>query len=323
MRTGAPNTFILLLIYALAINFFYLSNPSAPLFSPLSDGMLYEPVVHWLQQSAGFTARGFTILTFILLFIEAIILNALANRFKVIPGESLFVAFSFLLLSCFFQKWHTFSAILIAGLPLLLLFHQLFQLFDTENGRTHAFNLGFIVGIVSLFYFPALVLVLLVWLALILARPFHLSEWLLVILGLLCPWYFLATYLFLTDQLSLLAQLPIPGFSFPSYQYSFDAMLGLPWLLAYFLYGAVQLQRAYSTLVIQYRKTWTLLLVFIIIGILLPFLPDQFYMNGWFLAFFPMSILVGFGFFSTKRYWIGHLLHFVALGFVIYIQWFR
>src|SRR5699024_788979 len=129
------------------------------------------------------------------------------------------------------------------------------------------------------------VLILLVWFALILARPFSLSEWLLVILGLLCPWYFLTTYLFLTDQLVLFTQIPVPGFSFPSYQYSFDSMLGLPWLLAYFLYGAVQIQRYYSTFPIQFRKIWTLLLAFIIIGILLPFLPDQFYMDGWFLAF--------------------------------------
>ncbi|HLR37528.1 MAG TPA: hypothetical protein VK084_05760 [Chitinophagaceae bacterium] len=327
LRTGAPSTLFLLLIYALAINFFYLSHPIAPVISsslvPKGAGLLYIPFIHWLQNSAGFTAQGFTILAFVILFLEAIVLNAIVNRYNILPGVSFFTAFCFLLFSSFFPSWHTISAQLISGLFLLLFTHQLFKLFDNTAPRATSFNLGLLAGIMGFFYQPALGLILLAWMGLYLARYFKLSEWLLVLLGLLCPWYFLSSFLFLTDQLSMLAQLQPPGLSIPTAQLETAVIIGLLTLILYFLYGSIRLQQEYSSLPIQNRKLWSLVLAFTVITILLPLLPAQFHINGWLPAFFPISILIASGFYSTKRRWIGRLLHFLVLGLVIYIQWFQ
>src|SRR5699024_7462795 len=215
------------------------------------------------------------------------------------------------------------SAQLISGLFLLLFTHQLFKLFDNTAPRATSFNLGLLAGIMGFFYQPALGLILLAWMGLYLARYFKLSEWLLVLLGLLCPWYFLSSFLFLTDQLSMLAQLHPPGLSIPTAQLETAVIIGLLTLILYFLYGSIRLQQEYSSLPIHNRKLWSLVLAFTVITILLPFLPAQFHINGWLPAFFPIFILIASGFYSANRLWIGRLLNFLVLRLLIYIQWFQ
>ncbi len=323
LRTGNPYTFFHLLLYSLVIKFYYLSHPAGPLVAPLSDGLLYEWIVRWLKEEAGFGPAGFTVTSFIVLFVEATVLNTQVNRFRVLPGVSFFVAFCFLLFSSFFISWNVFSAPLVAGLFMLLLVRQFFRLYDHPTGRTAAFNLGLIVGMAGLIYLPALVLLLLVWFALLVSRPFRLAEWILVVVGLLCPYYFVATFLFLTDQLSVFATFPLPGFSLPETHYSYWVVGGLTGLLAYFLYGGLRLQQIYPKMLIHTRKSWTILLAFLIIGLALPFIPNRFQIAGWLIAFVPMTVIIACGLWHVKKRWFGLLLHLVALAFVFFLQWVR
>ncbi len=323
LRSGNPYSLIYLLFYALVIKFYYLIHPVGPVLSPASDGLIYQPLIQGLEHRLNMGPEGFTILAFLFLLAEAIVLNAQVNRFRILPGTTYFTAFSFILFSGFIASWNAFSAPLLAGLLILALVHQLFKLHNTTTPRSTAFNLGLTVGFASLLYFPAIALLLVVWFALVSVRPFRLSEWILVVLGVFCPYYFIGTVLFLTDRLYRMKDIPLPGFSVPELVYSYWILSGMIGLLLYFIYGSLRLQQDYSKMLIYVRKSWIILLAFLTIALALPFLPDTFRVDGWFIAFFPISIFIACGFSHLKKQWFGWLLHLLALGFVLFVQWGR
>ena len=321
LRTGNPSTFIYLLLYTLVVKFFYLTHPVAALLSPASDGLLYGPLVRFLRQQVGLGPLGFTVLSLFVILLLAVMLNFQVNKFRLLPGASYYPAFCFIVFSSFFSFWNVFSAPLVAAVPLLLVLRELLGLFDHPSGRTAAFNMGLFVGLAGLFYMPALALLLLIWFALLTARPFRLAEWILAVVGVLCPFYFAATVLFLTDNLALFAAQPLPGISIPETAYSYWIIGATAGLLVYFLYGSLRLQQEYSKMLIHIRKAWVLVLAFVIISLALPFLPDVFDLDGWLVAFLPMSLIIACGFWHVRKKGFALLLHLLALAFVLYLQW--
>lgn len=321
LRSGNPYIVLFLLIYALIIKSYFLLHPQLPVIMPHADGVAYSWLVHWLGQNVGLGKTGFTTLAFLLVVIQSLLLNSIINRYHIIPKFSFFPAFCFLLFSSFFASWNYFSSPLITNLLLLGLLQQLLSLYSSQQPRSKAFNLGLLVGVASMIYLPAFYLVVLVWISQLISRPFRLGELILTLLGLLCPYYFLATILLLIGQLEILTTLPIPGLSYPQLEDAYWILAGMGLLLWWFLYGSIRLQQDYMKMLIHIRKGWVILLTFICIGLILPFLTQTFSFGGWLIAFTPMVVFISIGFWHVRNRWFATLIHLTALAFIILIQW--
>lgn len=321
LKTGNPYNVLLLLIYAIVIKYHFLLHASAPALQPSADGWLYPFLVNLLQHQAGLSDTGFSIIAFIILFLEAILLNSIVNRFRILNGNNYFPAFCFLLFSSFFKEWNVFSAPLITNLLVLAILFQSFQLYNTDQSRSKSFSLGFLSGLASLLYMPLLGLLLLVWIALLLTRPFRPAEWILAIMGILCPYYFLITILFLAGSLPLLSGMRYPQFGYPHLVTSYWVLVGMIMLIWWFLVGSLRLQQDYMKMLINIRKCWQILLAFVCIGLALPFLPDHFSISGWLIALIPMTVFLAIGFRHIKRGWVATLAHLIALVYIFLFQW--
>ena len=321
LRTGNPYNVLLLLIYAIVIKYYYLLHGAGPVIQSTADGWLYPYIVHWLQQKAELSHLGFSILVFIILFIEALLLNSIFNRFRILQTNNFFPAFCFLLFSSFFKEWNVFSAPLITNFLMLAFLYQSFQLYSTPQSRSRAFSMGFITGLASLLYMPAVGLLLLIWIALLLSRPFHLAEWILAVTGIICPYYFLFIILFLAGRLPLALQLSYPKFGYPHLETSYWMLAGMILLIWWFLYGSLRLQKDYMKMLIHIRKCWQILLAFVCVGLILPFLPDDFSFSGWQIAFLPITAFLSFGFLHIRRSWVATLVHVSALAYLFLFQW--
>jgi hypothetical protein len=320
LSSGNPYNALFLLLYGIAVKYYFLVHPVPPVLDPASDGWLFPLLVHNLQ-AAGMGIEGFAITAFLLLFAAALLLNSIVNRFRLLPGSSYFPAYCFLVFSSFFQEWNLFSAPLIAAPLLMILLGQLFQLYATQNGRSKAFGLGFLAGIISLFYLPFLGILLAIWLTLLISRPFRLAEWILALAGLLCPYYFLATGLFLAGRLSLFHTWPIPGFSYPHLQGAYWTLAGLILLIWWFLFGSIRLQQGYMKMMIHTRKNWQVLLVLTCLGLALPLCTTRFSFPGWLTAFGPMAVFISLGLWHLRKGWVGLVVHLSALIYIVLFQW--
>src|SRR6185436_14640377 len=98
---------------------------------------------------------------------------------------------------------------------------RLIILHNSNKPGASIFNIGLIMGITTLIYQPSLVFILLIWAALFIMRPFRIQEWLINLLGITTPYYFLAILLYLANQWDWKKLAPHFTFGLPAMPSSF------------------------------------------------------------------------------------------------------
>ncbi len=122
-----------------------------------------------------------------LVFAEAILLNSLFNRNNFLDRNTFTPSLLYVTLMSVFHCFYYLDGFAIAQFCLIMAVHQLFQLYQNEDGRRQVFNVGFWLGVACTFH-PILALMILVafWLIWVI-RPFILRESVLLVLGFIIP----------------------------------------------------------------------------------------------------------------------------------------
>jgi hypothetical protein len=152
-------------------------------------------------------------------------------------------------------------------------------------------------------------------------RPFRLAEWIIAILGLICPIYLLGTYLYLTDQWALFTQIPRIGIGVPVIEHYkvWGAMAGS---VFFFILGWLLLQRSIKKMLIQGRKIWSVLIVYVFVAMIIPIFNVHFSPAYWVLAILPLSLFVANMYWSIVNNTVANVIHIVTLVYVIVMQYF-
>ena len=132
----------------------------------------------------------------LLIFISALLLNAVFNRNEFMERNSHLTPILFITLSSFFHFFYFLEGLSFAQLFLVLTLYQLFKLNQNEDGRRTVFNAAFFFGIACTFY-PVLFITLpflfwMVWLM----RPFIFRESALLVAGFIVPLIYSGAYSF-------------------------------------------------------------------------------------------------------------------------------
>ncbi|PUZ27517.1 hypothetical protein GA0116948_103208 [Chitinophaga costaii] len=319
-RSGNPLTVLLLLIYTLVVKFFYLLHPSTYLADG-SEGFLYELLVKWMQQVVGNSPYFFTCLTILILLVQALLFTKIINHHRLFTKPTYLPAMTYMLFTSLLNSWTVFSPVLLVNLIMLWVFSSLTDLYSRASVRDVVFNTGFAIGIASLIYFPSVIFLLLLLISLLIMRAFRLAEWILGLLGLICPIYLLGTYLFLTDRLPLLFRIPNIGISNP-FVNDYKVWGAAVVCLLFFVLGWLLLQGALKKMLIQGRKIWSMSLVFVAVALLVPFFGLHFSPAYWLLAVLPISMFGGNVFWSIRNDTIANAVHFLVLAYVLVMQFF-
>lgn len=122
-----------------------------------------------------------------LIFAEALLINSLFNRNEFMERNTYTPALVYVTSMSVFHCFYFLNGFAIALFCIVMAIHQLFQLYQNEDGRRHVFNVGFWFGVACTFH-PVLVLMVVVafWLVWVI-RPFVLRESVLLLLGFLVP----------------------------------------------------------------------------------------------------------------------------------------
>ncbi|MBU1369878.1 MAG: hypothetical protein KJ578_06065 [Bacteroidetes bacterium] len=138
----------------------------------------------------------------LLLLFQAFFFNAIlaANNFIQRVGSS--GAFVYVLLFSYTAEYTNTHAFLYAAVFILATLHTLFLIVETDRPHFYLFNTGFFVATAALFYPPAALLILWIFISMIIGLQASIRNFLTVILGFLTPVYFLVSWYFLTDQLA-------------------------------------------------------------------------------------------------------------------------
>jgi hypothetical protein len=263
----------------------------------------------------------YSLITYLLLFTQAVSFNRIINDQRLIQRTTYLPAMSYLLITSIFPEWNILSSPLIVNTLLIWVWLKINGLYNTLNPKTALFNIGMAIGVSAFFYFPSLGFALLIVFALILIRPFNPAEWVITLVGIITPFYYLLVWLFLSDNFKFYKS-PVLAIGYPVIQ-NYWLLGAIALVLIAFLTGAYFVQANFRKQVVQIRKSWSLILFYLLIAVLLPFINDTRSFQYWILTAVPLSAFIACAFLYPSKKWFPGLLHWLIVGFVIAISYYN
>lgn len=315
-----PANVILLLLFAVLVKFPIFLHPHTAIIGA-SDGIFYS----WFTQrvnALGTSANMlYSFLSFILLYTQAIQLNQIFNRHKMTSRGTDFAGMSYLLLSSLFPAWNYFSAPLIISSVFLLIFSFLMGAYHRPTIKGFLFNLGLILGLISFVHQPAIFFAIWLLIAMMIVRPFYLNESMLMVLGMLTPFYFYGVYLFMIDKWDWHLYFQFINVHPPKMNKTLWDAGALSLLFLPFLMGGYYVQENSRKMLIQVRKGWTLIFLFLLAALIVPFFSIGNAYTSWFITVIAFASFHACTYLYSSLRIIPLLLFWVSLIFVLLAEY--
>jgi hypothetical protein len=319
-RTNNPLSIVVLFFYGLVLKFSSFADPHIPVAQP-TDGFLYHTLLWYLQGIGNRTPVIYPIFTYLLVFTQAITLNNLIINQRLLPKSNFLPAMSYLLITSFFPEWWQLSSTLIVNTMLVWVWARMSILFHNVKAKLLLFNIGVVLGICSFFYFPSLAFVILMIIALLITRAFRITEWLVGLLGITTPYYFLFAYLYLSNKWDPKAFIPSISLSYPQFQQTIWAWGAMLLLIIPFLISGFYIQRDILRMLIQVRKSWSLLLLYLLTALMVPFINTTSTFEYWILCAVPFAVFHANTFFNSRRALFHNTLYWVMVIFILALNY--
>jgi hypothetical protein len=184
------------------------------------------------------------------------------------------------------------------------------------------FSIGVLIGIVTLLYRPAVVFVALVLLALFIMRPFRLKEWAINMLGITMPYYFLALVLYLGNEWDWNKIKPVFSISLPAIPSSVYTTISIILLVVPFMIGGYFVQANLNKMYIHVRKSWSLLLLYLIMAMLIIMADGGSNYVSWMLCSVPITAFHAAMYFYIGSRRLPTIIHWTLFGYAIYLNYF-
>jgi hypothetical protein len=323
-RANNPLNTFLLFVYGILLKFVWLFHPQGPVVQK-SDGFFFKDILTAIKPFFDAHPTGYFIITYLLLFTQAISFNQVIINRRLMQKPNYLPAMSYLLITSFFNEWNVLSAPLIINTILIWVWSKMSSLNNNQHPKSTLFNAGIAIGVAAFFYLPAFAFAIFIILSIIITRPLKIAEWIIAFIGILTPWYFLACWLFFTDKLYSF-RLSGFGFSVPSYE-SYASLsvelIGISLIFLMIIAGAFYVRTFMIKQILQVRKSWALMLLYLVVAIGIPFISMNHNMEYWLLALIPAAAFMGCAFYYPRVKWIPMVLQWISVGFVLYLQYFQ
>lgn len=315
-----PGNAIILLIYALILKFPVFLHPKVPVPQP-TDSYLYSRILHFLLTVSGNSATVFSFLAFFLVVIQASLFNRIVNHHKLFPKANFLSGMSYILVTSLIPSWSYFSAPLLVNLLMIWAWYRMLNLYNTNQPGAAVFNIGILIGFCTMLYFPAIVFVLLMLSSLVTMRPFRIREWIIGLIGVTAPYYFLFIALYLGDIWSWRMILPEVQLHLPALPTSVWITVSIAFLVVPFIIGGFFVQNNLNKMLIQVRKGWSLLLLFLMIGAAIIFMNDDSAYTNWMLTALPFAAFHASAYYFPNQRLFPMILHWIIFGFIILMSY--
>jgi hypothetical protein len=312
---------LLLLIYALVLKFSIFLHPVLPTLHK-EDNYLYRFILNGLNSVFSHAAFPYSILTFLLLFTQATLFNSICNYQKLFPKSNYLPGMSYILLTSLLQDWNHFSAPLLVNSVMIWCWYRMLVLYNSHSPGAAIFNIGLFAGLASLLYIPAMAFLIMVLFALLIMRPFRIQEWVVAFLGFTSPYYFLLIALYFSNQLNWKNIVPHIVFTLPALPGSIWISIGLLLLVIPFIIGGYFVQNNLNKMMIQGRKSWSLLLVFLITAVLVILINKANSYENWIVTAVPFAAFHAAAWFYPTNRILPLVLHWVCFVFAIAVNYF-
>lgn len=261
------------------------------------------------------------VVAFTLLLLQVFIVNYIAQSNSLLSRPSWLPGFLYLVMMSSDPSLISFHPLLLANLFLLIALARALLAYSEGEVMLEVFNVGFLIALAGLFYYPALLFFL--WLIVVMGIYFllHPRGLAAAIMGFLTPFFFLLTYFYLSDQLEvrleqMLAQydpLLILEQSYSPFSTMMIVFLGLLSFLAF-----MKLTMVFITdKPVRIRKRFRVLIYFFVFSLLSVLVVTDYFEVHHALMMIPLSVVLSVFFIEMKRKWLAEVVFYLFLALVI------
>lgn len=278
---------------------------------------------HWLYPLAGTQGLVPTLLTIVLLALQAVLINVLVSNHRLASEVSLFPGLFYILIASSLPDFLCFSPIHLGNTFLIIAFGGLMSTYKQSSCADLIFNAGLWMGVASLFY-PPFVLLLFVGMAgLNVLRAYKIRERLMLLAGMMTPYLLTALICFWNNELALFLDLqifkPFEFWSFAKYE-SWELLVELSfWFLLVLI--AIVSSGAYDfKMQMQVQKKISILYWALLFAGLSTCIQKEVSIEHLLVTAVPLGIMISFNFILVSKRW-AEMLHLVLLVLILCWQY--
>ncbi len=258
----------------------------------------------------------------VLIFAQALLINYLVNHYNLLSKSTFLPALMYITVSGLFTPFLLLSPPLICNFLVIWMLFKLFNFYKGSDAKSISYDLGMIVAVGALIYLPFIYMLVAVWIALIVFRPFDWREWVACIIGSATIFFFLAVFYYMHDRLGQFYNIWLPLASkFPDHisinYYNYLVLIPVIIILVFCFF---RLQKNFFKSYVQTRKSFQLLFyIFLIAGFSFYVRPD-FHLYHFLLCAIPVAVFFAYYFLYATMRWFYETLFFLLLISIIYFQ---
>lgn len=257
--------------------------------------------------TAGISPEANVVITLALTVLQALYINSVMNRHNFFARPNFLIALMYLTLASLTIPFLVLSPVLLCNFLLIWMLDKLLKIYHRQAILRDMYDLGILVGIGSLLYFPFISMLLALWSGLRLFHPFNWREWVAPLIGVLSVYFLLWVAYFWNGMEHEFLRLWATVTEAPAAPMQIepqDYLLLLPVLVVLALF-LVTLRQTILKRIVHVRKSVQLLFLILVIGLGAYFLnaePEQ-QVPHFLLAVPTLSIYMAYYFNYASRKW--------------------
>ncbi len=258
----------------------------------------------------------------VVMFLQALFFNKIINKHGILGKSTFLPAACYIIVCSVFTPFLTFTPPLLCNFFLLFIFNKILLEYKNSNSIAAMFDLGLVVALGTLFYFPFVGFILLLWIALLLFKPFYWREWVSVLVGFLTLIFILGVYYYWNNKLLDFVEIWKPlSTKLPIYIniQVLDYIVLFP-IVVCVLLSFYYLNQNFFRSYVLVRKSFQLALFIFLMAILTFYLRPGFRINHFLLCAIPVALSLSYYFVNAKKKWVFETLFFVTIAVIIYFQ---
>jgi len=258
----------------------------------------------------------------IITVVQAVIFNRLVNNYNLLGKPSFLPALMYVTVSSLLIPFVVLSPALLCNFLTLWLLSKFLTIYRQEEARSVMYDSGLIIGIGTLIYFPFIGMIPMLWIVLIIFRPFDWREWVAGIFGFLTIYFFLGVAYYLNDSFQKFAQLKVPlAAAFPHlFKVNIYDYIVLAPVLVILGLSIFTLQQRLNRSSVHIRKSYLTIFISSIFCILSFYIKPEYHVYHFVLVAAPISLFMAHYFMYSSKRWLYEGLYLVLLGFIVYFQ---
>ncbi|MES2417309.1 MAG: DUF6427 family protein [Bacteroidota bacterium] len=237
--------------------------------------------------------------------VQAILFNTVINKHGLLGKSGYLPALLYITASGLFLQFLIVSPPLICNFLLIWIMDKFLKLAKAPNAMMIMFDVGMLIALGTLIYFPFIVLLIMLWLSLLLYRSFNWREWIAGLIGFLTLFFFLAVFYYWNHNLDQFFQIWQPLVNkFPSIlQINLSNYLVLIPLALIMILAALQLRENFFRSFISTRKAFQMLFFMFVVVIAGFYTKPDFRVYHFLLSVPPGAVLLAYYFANAKKRW--------------------